>query len=523
MHGQGRKNASEQDAPTFSSSLGRARVVPEELKLTSELSTARRRLGSISLLAAGLLVVYLAVYVLFLAGSRLTMVLTGVEIALFAVTRTLCRTKRITDRRATDLSLVLWIVATWLTSVVQHLGYDGRIDTFTSALFPVFLMPLFSGVGRSRFIPAILLMGAAQPAVAWWAHRAEATLGSDRDLVFSFIGATVVMALSWGGSVMMHVARQEGARDVGGYRLVRRVGVGGMGEVWEGQHRFLARPAAIKLFSPTPETARPELMLRFEREAQATALLTSEHTVRLFDFGRAEDGRLYYVMELLEGLDLQRLVEQRGPLSPAHVVSIMLQVCDSLGEAHQDGFVHRDLKPSNIFLARRGLRSDFVKVLDFGLVSIQDLGSSLTQADASIFLGTVNYASPEALRGEKQSPQSDVYQLGCVMFFLLTGHIVFERPSTVAVALAHSAEAPPHVGSFVEHPIPEDFEALIQRCLAKVPSHRPSTAIALAEELTELACYGQWSRADEQHYFDSIVFGRAPAAQKALTQTSLRS
>ncbi len=508
MHDQGRKNASEQDAHHFSSSLGRARVVPEELKLTSELSTARRRLGSISLLAAGLLVAYLAVYVLFLAGSRLTIVLTCVESALFSLAYALCRSKGLTDRRATDLSLVIWVVATWITSVIQHFGYDGRIDTFTSALFPVFLMPFFSGVGRLRFIPATLLMAISQPAVAWWGHLTGGTLGSERDLVFSFIGATVVMALSWGGSVMMHAARQEGARDVGGYRLVRRVGGGGMGEVWEGQHRFLARPAAIKLFSPSPETARPELMLRFEREAQATALLTSEHTVRLFDFGRAEDGRLYYVMELLEGLDLQRLVEQRGPLSPAHVVSIMLQVCDSLGEAHEGGFVHRDVKPSNIFLARRGLRSDFVKVLDFGLVSVQDLASSLTQADASIFLGTVNYASPEALRGEKQHPQSDVYQLGCVMFFLLTGHIVFERPSTVAVALAHSSEAPPHVGAVANHPIPEDFEALIQRCLAKTPSDRPSTAVALAEELTELECYGKWSRADEKTYFDSIVFRR---------------
>jgi hypothetical protein len=514
----------------LSGTLSRGRVVPGDLHLTAELSTARRRMTSMARLTTLVLVAFLAIYLLAVMGSRLTVLLVGVMIGLMLVTWLVDRNESIESRRATDFTLVAWVVVTWLASVVQHFGYDGRVDMFTGALFPVFLMPLYAGVGRARFVPAILLMGLAQPVVALWSHVVGASVGSDRDVVFSAIGAGIVMALAWGGCLVMQSERHEGARDIGGYRLVRRIGSGGMGEVWEGRHRFLASSAAIKLFNPSPETFRPELIRRFEREAQATALLTSEHTVRLFDFGRAEDGRLYYVMELLEGLDLQRLIERRGPLSPDHVVSVMMQVCDSLGEAHQRGFVHRDVKPSNIFLARRGLRSDFVKMLDFGLVKVDDASGTLTRADASIFLGTATYASPEALRGERQGPPSDVYQMGCVMFFLLTGHLVFERASSIAVALAHSSEAPPALSEVAGQLIPSDLEQVIQRCLAKDPEQRPASAIELAEELLELESAGRWTllqqrgywrwgHGDEGGYFDQVAHVPSPSAESLPRQS----
>lgn len=487
-----------------SDSLAPGRVVPAELQLTPGLSTVRLRMMSLSLLAVGTTTAFLAAYLLFMARSTLTIVLASVLIALFAASFLICKSQ-LSNRLATDLTLTLWVVASWLMAVMHHFGYAGRVDTFTAALFLVFCVPLYADAGRVRTVVTIVLMGLSQPVVALWSKMVGVTDASGRDVAFSAMGAGIVVALAWTASHVMEVKRQEGAREVGGYRLVRRIGSGGMGEVWEAHHRFLARRSAIKLIVPPEETMRAELLRRFEREAQATAFLTSEHTVRLFDFGRATDGSLYYVMELLQGLDLQRVVERTGPLSPAHAVDVIAQACESLGEAHESGLVHRDVKPSNIFLTRSGLRTDFVKVLDFGLVSFADPSVTLTLADKSIFRGTVDYASPESLRGEKQDARSDVYQLGCVLFYLLTGRRVFERTSSMATAVAHSLDEPPLASTRAPEPIPEDLDDLILRCLAKDPRERPASAVELAEELRELESYGRWSRAEGRKYFHAVV------------------
>ena len=193
------------------------------------------------------------------------------------------------------------------------------------------------------------------------------------------------------------------ARELGSYELMEQLGAGGMGTVWRARHRFLARDAAVKLVKVealgATDSAAQSQLLRFEREAQATALLRSPHSIRLFDFGAADDGSFYYVMEMLEGRDLETVVREFGPLPPERVVYLLRQVCHSLAEAHARGMVHRDIKPANLFLCRLGLEFDFVKVLDFGLVQTRKVDSPTAVTEALItaqqLIGTPAYMAPE--------------------------------------------------------------------------------------------------------------------------------
>jgi serine/threonine-protein kinase len=447
----------------------------------------------VTLLASALSVAFLGAYSTLSAKSWLTVGLIASATAVYLVAYAVGAHSRWSHRAATDFGLLALVLGSWLASGAHHFGYVGRIDMLTGALLPAFTVPLFAEIGPGRFVPGIGLMAAAQPVLACFAYASGPHHGDFRDLMFSFLGASIAAAIAWGGCFVMLQARREGARDVGGYRLVRRIGSGGMGEVWEGKHQLLARPAAIKLLALR---GRPQARLeaRFTREAQATALLTSQHTVRLFDFGRSEDGRFYYVMELLEGLDLQRLVEQNGPLRPEQAVHVLVEACDSLGEAHQRGFVHRDIKPANLFLARAGLCPAFLKVLDFGLVASVSFGEELTLGGG--FVGTAAYAPPEALAGRGQDERSDVYQLGCVLYFLITGRPVFDRPTPIAAALAHSLDVPLPLGQVARVPVPRDLEALVARCLSKDPNDRPATAGELRDALLELSCYEVWQSAE---------------------------
>ena len=223
------------------------------------------------------------------------------------------------------------------------------------------------------------------------------------------------------------------ANELGQYALEEKLGAGGMGEVWRARHRVLIRSAAVKLIRPeflASKRADPQLVLRrFEREALATAALRSPHTVQLYDFGETDDGTLFYVMELLLGIDLERLVTRFGPIPAERAVHILKQVCHSLDEAHQNGLTHRDIKPANIFVSPTGTELDFVKVLDFGLVRLRSLqagdGGILTTEGA--FVCTPAYAAPEIARGEASYDyRVDIYAVGCVAYWLVTGHRVFE-------------------------------------------------------------------------------------------------
>jgi serine/threonine-protein kinase len=280
------------------------------------------------------------------------------------------------------------------------------------------------------------------------------------------------------------------AREMGSYQLGELLGRGGMGEVYYATHRMLARPAAIKLIRPEmiggsdPAAARLAVT-RFRREAETAASLRSPHTVELYDFGVTDDQTLYFVMELLEGLNLESLVRRHGPLPASRVVHVLRQVCASLEEAHVRGLVHRDIKPANIHVGRLGLVYDFVKVLDFGLVKPVTEGSleHSIATQGGLVMGTPGYMAPETALSTKVDRRADLYSLGCVAYYLLTGRHVFEGDTVMQVFAQHLQTVPTPPSQRGLSTVPPDLEELILSCLAKKPEDRPQSAAELDRRL----------------------------------------
>src|SRR5215213_6019840 len=308
------------------------------------------------------------------------------------------------------------------------------------------------------------------------------------------------------------------ARELGSYRLEEPLGKGGMGEVYRATHQMLARPAAVKLIrseligSSSPGAAKV-MVERFRREAEAAASLRSPHTISLYDFGVAQDGTFFLVMELLDGLDLETLVEKYGPVPPERCVHLLRQVCESLQEAHSRGLVHRDIKPSNIFTCRLGLEVDFVKVLDFGLVKAIDEGGReatlLTAPDSTS--GTPAYIAPEMVRGDSVvDHRVDLYTLGCVAYWLLTGRLVFQAANAIQLMYQHANAVPVPPSQLSEFEVPEALDSAILACLAKFPEDRPGSALELSRRLQE-ALPRQWSEESAQRWWDR----HHPAAARA--------
>lgn len=302
------------------------------------------------------------------------------------------------------------------------------------------------------------------------------------------------------------------ARELGSYQLENLLGKGGMGEVYRAKHRLLARPAAVKLISPaalrgSSADENRVVIERFRREAEAAATLRSPHTIELYDYGVAEDGTFYYVMELLDGIDFHELVHRHGPLPGERVVHLLLQACDSLGEAHLAGLVHRDVKPSNIFACRMGLRVDYVKVLDFGLVK-KDLDHAkhdMELTTAGSVSGTPAFMAPESVSGiGTVGPAADVYALGCVAYWLLTGQNVFKAPNPMMMMMQHVQAAPVPPSLKAPHPIPRDLETLVMRCLSKDPADRPADAAELAQLLGHLRLAMPWTESRAQEWWSSL-------------------
>ena len=285
-------------------------------------------------------------------------------------------------------------------------------------------------------------------------------------------------------------ARRE-ANEVGPYTLGRKLGEGGMGEVFLAEHRLLKRPCAIK-FVRAELAADPSTAARFEREVRAVTGLSHVNTVRVYDYGRADDGSFYYVMEYLDGPTLDRLVKDRGSLLPGRVVYLLRQLCGALAEAHAAGMVHRDLKPSNILVATLGGQHDVAKLLDFGLV--QDAGSSgdgrLTRTGT--VLGTPAYMCPEQAGGDPTDARGDVYSLGAVAFFALTGRPPFEGTTAGKLLTAHLTQQPPNLTE-IRADIPADLAAIIARCLAKNPADRYRSAVDLEIALACCESAADWS------------------------------
>jgi len=321
-------------------------------------------------------------------------------------------------------------------------------------------------------------------------------------ILMAHVGARVIYTMG---------AEVAKARDMGSYHLEERLGEGGMGEVWRARHRLLARPAAIKLIRPDVrwgdhDDAMQLALKRFEREAQATAAMRSPHTIELFDFGIAADGAFYYVMELLNGFDLESLVADFGPVPPERAIFLLRQACDSLGEAHEQGLIHRDIKPANMYVCRYGRHVDFVKVLDFGLVKHHGEAAASTRLTTEAFAGgTPAYMSPEQAAGDREvDGRSDLYSLGCVAYWLVTGALVFEGTAMRSM-LMHLQEAPVPPSQRAKQDIPASFEQVVMRCLEKDPDRRPQSADELDRMLAGCLIPSEWSEARARAWWESVA------------------
>ncbi len=282
------------------------------------------------------------------------------------------------------------------------------------------------------------------------------------------------------------------AEQIGQYALKRKLGEGGMGEVWLAEHGLLKRPCAIKFVRPDL-AGHPATAARFAREVQAVTGLTHVNTVRVYDYGRAEDGAFYYVMEYLDGPTLEELVRRVGPLPPARVAYLLRQVCGALAEAHAAGLVHRDLKPGNIIVAELGGQWDVAKLLDFGLV--QDLSADADDrlTRTGTVLGTPAYMSPEQAAGESAvDARGDVYSLGAVAYFALTGRPPFQGKALGQLLAAHRSEAPPPL-THLRPDVPADLAGIVARCLAKDTHDRFQSVADLDRALAQCACAADWS------------------------------
>jgi serine/threonine-protein kinase len=336
--------------------------------------------------------------------------------------------------------------------------------------------------------------------VVTWAGRVAADPGLFVShllvtLLAVFLGAGIALYGSFkiGTAREEVVAARQQLRELGRYRLTRRLGAGAMGEVDLAEHTLLRRPCAVKLVRPTGAGGERQAA-RFEREVRATAALTHPNTVEIYDYGRAEDGTFYYAMEYLPGLTLDQLVGRHGPLPPARAVHLLRQVCGALREAHGVGLIHRDVKPANIIVCSRGGVHDVVKLLDFGLVRVADSGAGKLTADGAV-AGTPEYMSPEQAEGSDElDGRSDIYSLGAVAYFLLTGRPPFRKATALQVLFAHARE-PVRPLAEVRADVPADLQEVVQRCLEKDRGRRYQDVLALDQALAACRPVEPWTEA----------------------------
>jgi serine/threonine protein kinase len=369
-------------------------------------------------------------------------------------------------------------------SIAPAISWIGAVVLMFAAIVPSTpVKTLLAGVVAVSMNPIAMLIARAR---GLWNFESptDALLMHYQD--YLLLGVAVVIS-----HVVTGLGQQVAkAREMGSYQLGELLGRGGMGEVYYATHRMLARPAAIKLIRPemiggSDPAAAQLAVARFRREAETAASLRSPHTVELYDFGVTDDQTLYFVMELLEGLNLELLVRRHGHMPASRVVHVLRQVCASLEEAHERGLVHRDIKPANIHIGRLGLVYDFVKVLDFGLVKPITDGSiehSLA-TQGGLIVGTPGYTAPETALRTKVDGRADLYSVGCVAYYLLTGHHVFEGDTVMQVFAQHLQAVPTPPSQRGPSVVPPDLEELILSCLAKTPEERPQTAAELDRRL----------------------------------------
>ena len=428
---------------------------------------------------------------------------------------------------ALDAAALIFSCTAWAFLISRPFGesvYFAVISLIMTILARAIIIP--STARRTLLLslagcaPTLLLM--------WLGLRAELVSALDPFVAYvpwlTVINQTLLLAVVvWMATISSRIIYDlrrsvREANELGQYALEEKLGAGGMGEVWRARHRFLVRAAAIKLIRADLLTNNPtgaeQILRNFEREALATAALRSPHTVQLYDFGEAEDGTLFYVMELLLGVNLEKLVTRFGPVPAERAVYILKQVCHSLEEAHRNGLTHRDIKPANIFVSSIGGEPDFVKVLDFGLVRFHPehgAGGDVKRTAEGRVRGTPAYIAPEIVLGEgSYDHRVDIYAVGCVAYWLLTGKLVFEGESVMKVLVAHASAEPPWPHARTSVPIPFDLEKIIMACLEKDPARRPSSAAALAEQLSAVELVEQWTHERAEAWWRKHVPDPAP-------------
>ena len=434
---------------------------------------------------------------------------------------------RMKDRpeRVLDLGLVFEVFNALLISLIIE-GYPRHDPQAVSwVCVTIVLWPAIAPSSPRKTLIAALAAATTIPLGIWYGH----SIHPDPDtnwftILWLIVPGYVCAALAIVPSTVIRgLGKQvKRARELGSYQLEEQIGKGGMGEVYRARHRLLARPAAVKLISPdalrgSSADENRIVIERFRREAEAAATLRSPHTIELYDYGVAEDGTFYYVMELLDGIDFQQLVQRHGPLPSERVIHLISQACDSLGEAHLAGLVHRDVKPSNIVACRMGLKVDYVKVLDFGLVKHdpKHAEKQLEITTAGAVSGTPAFMAPESISGiGTVGPAADVYALGCVAYWLLTGQTVFRAANPTMMMMQHVTGAPVPPSLKAPQPVPRDLEEIVMRCLSKDPDDRPSNAASLAELLAKCRVALPWTQARAHAWWNALSVAEIPVENR---------
>ncbi len=508
----------------------RAELVHGTAKITGEIKRvlrSRMRAGALTIAIALTLWLMRDIYegFVYMAWVRVGLIL------FYAVSAGMLYSERemsLRQLRAFEFGLFS-IVALWFAADRYHFTWEAATDGDTPALifavaFSVMIYFAFL-IAYAIFVPntwkrALLATGlmALVPIAVIEALRVrqfEAYSFVRETLTFAQMTSLALILLvgvfmATLGTHRINTLRREvfEAKQVGQYELTKKIGSGGMGEVWEARHGLLARPAAIKLIRPeivgalNPESAQGTFS-SFEQEARATALLRSTHTVEVYDFGVTEDGTFYYVMEMLDGLDFDSLVSRFGPVPPARAVYLLRQACESLADAHEHGLIHRDVKPANLFTCHMGRDFDFVKILDFGLVRAwQDDNAEERTPRLSEAAGTPAYLAPEVARGRPDvTERTDIYSLACVGYWLLSGQQVFQGSSASDIVAQHLREPPPPPSSRCDKPIPAALEAIIMRCLEKDPAARPASMVELSDLLAACDLGESWTAEDAREWW----------------------